>query len=144
MDTVQQIAFSFNYSAQKLRFFQAELDLDKEAQAGMNNIANLHMGDKMVQSCERSVYIQLSIHCCSHCPGIFGRRWDGKVRCYLSIKNVDFIITLVTIEHVLQSRLALITFLQSKQCNLCQGGNYYNRPATADSVVQLLYTSGQI
>ena len=33
----------------------------------------------------------------------------------LSIKTVDLIITLVTIEHVLQSRLPLATFLQSKE-----------------------------
>ena len=41
MDTVQQIAFSFNFSAQRLRFFQAEFELDEDAHAGMNNITNL-------------------------------------------------------------------------------------------------------
>ena len=41
--------------------------------------------------------------------------------------KLEFIITLVTIEHVLQSLPHVTTFLQSKQWNLCQRGNYYNR-----------------
>ena len=41
MDTVQQIAFSFNFSTQRLRVFQAELELDEDAQADMNNITKL-------------------------------------------------------------------------------------------------------
>ena len=40
MDTVQQIAFFFSYSAQR-RVFQAQLELDEDAQVGMNNINNL-------------------------------------------------------------------------------------------------------
>ena len=42
MGTVQQIAFSFNMSAQWLRVFQAELGLEEDAQAGMNSRTNLH------------------------------------------------------------------------------------------------------
>ena len=57
---------------------------------------------------------------------------DGKARCYLlTIKSVEFIIILVIIEHVHQSRLPLTTFMQSKQCNMCQRGNHYNRLAAA-------------
>ena len=41
MDTVQQIAFSFTYSAQRLRVVQAELDLNEDAQSGVNNRTNL-------------------------------------------------------------------------------------------------------
>ena len=41
MDTVQHIAFSFNYSAKRLRALQAELELDEGAQAGMRNRAKL-------------------------------------------------------------------------------------------------------
>ena len=39
-DTVQRITFSFNFSTQRLRVFQAELELDEDAQADMNNIPN--------------------------------------------------------------------------------------------------------
>ena len=41
MDTIQQIAVSFNYVAKGLHALQAELELDEDAQAGMNNITNL-------------------------------------------------------------------------------------------------------
>ena len=37
MDTLQQIAVCFNYSAKRLRVLQAELELDEDANAGMNN-----------------------------------------------------------------------------------------------------------
>ena len=40
-DTVQRITFSFNFSAQRLPVFQAELGLDEDAQVDMNNITNL-------------------------------------------------------------------------------------------------------
>ena len=74
----------------------------------------------MIQSCERSVYIQVCIHRCSYYPGTFGRKWGRQSQTlYLPIKNVIFIITIVTTEPVLQSLHPLITFLQSKLCNLC-------------------------
>ena len=39
-DTVQQI-FVVNYSVERLRVVQAELDLDEDVQFGMNNITNV-------------------------------------------------------------------------------------------------------
>ena len=73
----------------------------------------------MVQSCKPTVYIQVCIHCFSHCLEYLEEVGECKVRRYLlSIKTVDFITTLVTIEHVLRSRLPLTTFLQVKQCTL--------------------------
>ena len=41
MDTIQQIAVSFNYLAKGLHALQAELELDEDALAGKNNINNL-------------------------------------------------------------------------------------------------------
>ena len=41
MATIQQITFFFNYSAQRLHIFQAELQLEENGQAGVNNITNL-------------------------------------------------------------------------------------------------------
>ena len=41
MDTLQQIAFCFNYSAKRLRVLQAELELEEDAKAGMNNRTKL-------------------------------------------------------------------------------------------------------
>ena len=106
----QQIAFSFNHSAQ----------INDEAQAGMNNSTNLQ------SLCETRRSIHVNALCIFKSAftdvvaalGYLEEDGDGKVRRYLlSITNVDFIITLVTIEHVLQSLLPLTTFLQSKQCH---------------------------
>ena len=41
MGTVQENAFSFDYSANMLRVVQAELEIDVVVQAGMNNVTNL-------------------------------------------------------------------------------------------------------
>ena len=41
MDTLQQIAVCFNYSAKRLRVLQAEQELDEDAKAGMNNRTKL-------------------------------------------------------------------------------------------------------
>ena len=58
---------------------------------------------------------------------------DGKARSYLtSITKFDFIITLVTIEHVLQSVLPLSTFLQAKQRDLVEAAK------EATSVISVL------
>ena len=49
---------------------------------------------------------------------------DGEARGYLlSIRPFDFVITLGTIGHVLQSQLPLTTFLQAKHCDLVEAAN---------------------
>ena len=91
----------------------------------------------MVESCERSVYIKVYIQCCSHCPGIFRRRWGRQSQTLLVVHQDCFVITIVPIDHVLQSRLPLITFLQSKQCNPYQRGiDYVITLVTIDHVLQ--------
>ena len=47
MDTLQQIAFCFNYPAKRLRVLQVELELDVDAKAGMNS------GTKLQSLCEK-------------------------------------------------------------------------------------------
>ena len=63
MDTVQHIAFSFDYLAQpqRLHVFQVELELKEDAQAGMNNRSNMQ-SFYVTRSCERSVYIHVCVH----------------------------------------------------------------------------------
>ena len=41
MDTLQQIAFCFNYAAKWLQVLQAELELDEDAKASMDNRTKL-------------------------------------------------------------------------------------------------------
>ena len=72
----------------------------------------------MVQSCERSVFTSASTAVVT-ALGYLEEDGDSKARCYLlSIKNVDYIIALVPVEHVLQSRLPLTTFILSKQYSI--------------------------
>ena len=109
MDTLQQIAFCFNYSAKRMRVLQAELELDEDAKAGMNNRTKLQYTFKSAFTVVESALE------CLEADG------NGKALSYLlSIQRFDFIITLVTIEHVLQSLLPLTTFLQAKQCDLVE------------------------
>ena len=113
MDTVQQIAFSFNYSAHRLRIFQVELELDDDAQAGMNNITTLQsLCEIRWFSRPNALYTFKSAFTAVVTTLIYLEEdGDSIARGYLlSIKNVDFIITLVTIEHVLQSLFPLTTF----------------------------------
>ena len=76
-ETVRHIAFPFDCSAQRLRVLQAELELDEDAKAGMNNRTNLQLSCVTI-SCERSIYTQVCIYCCRYCPWILGRRWGGS------------------------------------------------------------------
>ena len=138
MDPVKQIAFSFNYSAKGWRVFQAELELDEDAQAGMNNRTYLQLLCE-IRWCSRtnSLYTSTAVVTALVTAVVTALQYvdedeDGKARRYsLSIKNVDFIITPVTVEHVLQSRFPLTTLMQSKQYNLCHRGSHYNFPAAA-------------
>ena len=101
MDTVQQIAFSFNYAQPRgciSRFIEV-------AHAGMNNRTNLQL------PCE--------IRWSSRANALYENNMTqmGSARPYATCcpsKYFDFIIILVTIENVLQSRLHLTTFIQSK------------------------------
>ena len=86
----------------------------------------------MVQLYERSVSFKSAFTAVVAALGYLEEDGDGKAgRYFLSMKDVDFTITLVNIEHFLQSLLPLTTFLQIKQCNVCQRGNHYTRPAAA-------------
>ena len=60
------------------------------------------------QSCRCTVHIQVCLHNASVCSGIFEADGDGKARNnFLSMQRFYFIVTLVTIERVLQSLLSL-------------------------------------
>ena len=123
MDTVQQIAFSLKYSAKRLRALQAELELDEGAQAGMRNRTKLQwLCETRWSSRANALYtLKSALTVVVTALEYLETDGDGKARSYLtSITKFDFIITLVTIEHVLQSVLPLSTFLQAKQCDLLE------------------------
>ena len=112
--------------------FQADLELGEDVQAGVNTITNLQsLCDIRCSSRANALLTFKSAFTAvvTALEYLLEEDGNGKTRCYLlSVKHVDFNITLVTIE---QNGLPLIIFLQSKQCNLCQRGNHYYLPAAA-------------
>ena len=113
MVTVQQIAFSFNYSAERLRVFQAELELNKDAHVGLNNRTDLQtlretrLFSRTNVLCTFKSAFTAVVTALEHLK-IEDRNFKAG-RYLLSTTNVDFIITLVTSEHFLQSRLPMTT-----------------------------------
>ena len=105
-DTFQQIV-SFKYSAKKLRILQTELELDEDAQADKNTIT---------WSCRANALYSLKFEFTAVVTALkylVVDAWEQHSQMLLlCIRNVDFIITLVIIENVLQS-----LFQHAKQCN---------------------------
>ena len=141
MDTVQQIASSFVHSAQMLRVLQNE-----DTHAGMNNRTNLQsLFETRWSSRETSLYTFKSAFIAVVTALEYLKEYgDGKVRCYLlSIKTVEFSITIVTVEHVRQSRFPLTTSLQSKQCNICQRDNQLQQELAEPEVWDALFDNAE-
>ncbi len=106
METVQQIAFSFNYSAKRLHALQAQLDLDGDARAAMNNRTQLQsLCETRWTSRANALYtFKSALTVVVTALEYLATDGDGKARSYaISIQKFDFIVTLVTVEHVLQS-----------------------------------------
>ncbi|CAC5385815.1 unnamed protein product [Mytilus coruscus] len=121
MSTVQDIAFSFDYSAKKMEAFYNELDADiltKEELDGRRKLRTLcetrwtSRADSMYTF---RVAFPVIISALEHL------RQDGDDKAgqiLAAISRFEFIIGLVTTEHILQSIVHLTTFLQSKSCDL--------------------------
>ena len=135
METVQQIAFSFNYSAKRLHALQAQLELDGDARAAMNKRTKLQsLCETRWTSRANALYtFKSALTVVVTALEYLATDGDGKARSYaISIQKFDFIVTLVTVEHVLQSLLPLTTFLQAKQCDLLEAAK------EATTIVSLL------
>ena len=121
MSTVQQISFTFSYSAKRLVVFQSRLAGDEGSQKSM------HGSEKLKKLCETrwcsrayslrtfkgafSVIVETLAHLKNHC--------DAKARGHkCSMLKCDFIITLIVVEYVLQYILPLCKKLQYIQTDL--------------------------
>ncbi len=123
MDTVQQIAFAFDYSAKRLMAFKDELEEDNVAKAAMQKRS------KLQTLCETRWFSRAdSLHTFKSCltticSALENLEDDGdaKARSYhRSIPSFDLIVTLVTSEHILQATVRLCPLLQSKACDLLE------------------------
>ncbi|XP_060556589.1 52 kDa repressor of the inhibitor of the protein kinase-like [Ruditapes philippinarum] len=121
MATVQTVAFAFNMSAKRLLKFQETLGCDPTSREEMEE------RQKLQSSCETRWAARAdAFHTflCLYRTVVtsledLGANGDTKAAANsLSVLQFDFIITLVTAEHVLAAVVELSTMLQQKACHL--------------------------
>ena len=89
----------------------------------MNNRRNLQSLSE-ARWYERSGCIQV----CVHCSVLSWKTRTAKPDATCCPSNIAIHHSTSATEHALHSLLPLTTFLHTKQCNICQRGNHYNRP----------------
>ena len=123
MSTVQDIAFSFDYSAKRMETFYNELetdDLTKEELEGRKKLRTL-CETRWTSRADSLHTFRVAFPVIVSALEHLKQNGDDKAGQYLAaISRFDFIIGLVTTEHILQSIVHLTTFLQSKDCDLVE------------------------
>ncbi|CAC5367314.1 unnamed protein product [Mytilus coruscus] len=121
MSTVQDIAFSFDYSAKKMEAFYNELDADiltKEELDGRRKLRTL-CETRWTSRADSLYTFRVAFPVIISALEHLRQDGDDKAGQFLAaISRFEFIIGLVTTEHILQSIVHLTTFLQSKSCDL--------------------------
>ncbi|XP_053382648.1 uncharacterized protein LOC128549611 [Mercenaria mercenaria] len=122
MNTLQEIAFAFEYSAKRLKVFKDVLENDLEAKEQMKRRQKLKpLCETRWASRSEALYTFKSAFSVSHSTlgQLATELGDSKARAYqCSIEKFDFIVTLVTTEHVLSGLVGLSNLLQKKECDL--------------------------
>jgi hypothetical protein len=123
MDTVQTIAFAFDYSAKRLTQFKESLELDADVKDAMERKT------KLKTLCETRWFSRVdSLTTFLKCYDVIvaalrelAEDGDSKARSHVcSILQFDFIIALVTAEHVLAPTNPLSAVLQGKEQDLLE------------------------
>jgi len=123
MDTVQTIAFAFDYSAKRLLKFEESLELNADAKEAMERKT------KLKTLCETRWFSRVdALSTFLKCYGVvmsslqeLADDGDSKARSYVcSIRQFDFIVALVTAEHVLTPVNPLSALLQGKSQDLLE------------------------
>ena len=123
MSTVQEVAFSFDYSSKKLQAFYQELDSDATTKENMDKRTKLRtLCETRWTSRADALYtfktsFPVVVHALERLQGL----GDDKAGQYLaSITRFEFVIALVVSEHILQSTVYLSKFLQGIECDLLE------------------------
>ncbi|XP_062576880.1 52 kDa repressor of the inhibitor of the protein kinase-like [Saccostrea cucullata] len=123
MDTVQTIAFAFDYSAKRLLQFKESLELDRDVKDAMDRKT------KIKTLCETRWFSRVdSLTTFLKCYDVIvaaleelSEDGDSKARSHVcSILQFDFIVALVTAEHVLAPTNPLSALLQAKEQDLLE------------------------
>ena len=121
MSTVQEVAFSFDYSSKKLQAFYQELDSD--ATTNMDKLTKLcTLCETRWTSRADALYtFKGSFPVVVHALERLQRLGDDKAGQYLaSITRFEFVIALIVSEHILQSTVYMSKFLQGIECDLLE------------------------
>ncbi|CAG2257347.1 unnamed protein product [Mytilus edulis] len=115
MSTVQDIAFSFDYSAKKMDAFYNEVDADiltKEELDGKRKLRTL-CETRWTSRADSLYTFRVALPVIVSALEHLRQDGDDKAGQFLAaISRFEFIIELVTTEHILQSIVHLITYLQ--------------------------------
>jgi len=123
MDTVQAIAFAFDYSAKRLLSFKENLQQNEPVKEEMEKRQKLKtLCETRWASRSEALYTFLtSYNVVVDSLEDLERKGDAKARSFVcSIKKFDFIITLVAVQSVLQPLVPLSDMLQQKGVDLIE------------------------
>lgn len=118
MATVQEIAFSFHYSAKKLTKVHDELAENANARNEWENKAQDAMRNQMVQSCRLPSHLHVCLPRSRRCIGAPERQWGHPGQQVAAILRFDFVIALVVSNHILQGIVPLTCLLQATSFDL--------------------------
>ncbi|CAC5424109.1 unnamed protein product [Mytilus coruscus] len=122
MNTLQEIAFMFDFSAKKLGIFKEHLANDNTAKDNMEGRQKLKtLYETRWTARSEALFTFKSAFSTAHAAlgELSLQHGDSKAGPYqAAIEKFDFIITVVASEHVLSALIALSCLLQKKECDL--------------------------
>ena len=123
MDTMQQIAFAFKYSAKRLAVYDEELDRNANARELMDCKTKLQAlcETRWASRAKALTTFKSPIEAVVSSLEIVAQDGDAKARAYkASILKFDFLITLVACEHVFRLLAPLSEYLQTIDLDLVE------------------------
>ena len=134
LDIVQQIAFAFQYSAKRTNVFKEELSGNNTAKASMERRTKLQTlcETRWASRANALFTFKSSLQVINETLDKLATQMeDPKARSYsASVERFDFIVPLVTCEHVLQILAPLSEMLQAKECDLVEAARETNAVLT--------------
>ncbi|XP_063427379.1 zinc finger MYM-type protein 1-like [Mytilus trossulus] len=123
MSTVQEVAFSFDYSSKKLQAFYQDLNSDATTKENMEKRTKLRTLCETRWTSRADVLntFKASFPVVVHALERLRENGDDKAGQYLaSITRFEFVIALIVSEHILQSMVYQWKYLQGIECDLLE------------------------
>lgn len=123
MDTLQQVAFSFKYSAKRLAVYDDELSENEDALAKMNRKTKLQAlcETRWASRAKALTTFKDSIEVIISSLNVLSDDGDAKARAFReSILKFDFLVTLIACEHIFKLLAPLSEYLQGTNVDLVE------------------------